>query len=187
VFSGIFEGAVPRSSRGEVELDETEARLVDAATDAMGEVIRVLGVEGNEAYTLDEKSRLVFDPFPAAVSVEVNGVVEESEGFDREGEAGLSIRPIGLWSALESIESRWTAPDLAVAYVEATRRAPENPFDVGDFAGRPRKTAPAPRSAEVREAIVAALKPRPLYRAVWRAKTAPPESEEEGEAAREKP
>jgi hypothetical protein len=51
------------------DLPEEEHALLEAASDAMLEVVSVLTVTQGEAYSLDELSRRAFDPFPAPITV----------------------------------------------------------------------------------------------------------------------
>jgi len=58
-----------------------ERALVEAVDDAREAVAAVLAVPEGEAETLDELSRLVYDPFPARVTVVLPGPPLEVEGF----------------------------------------------------------------------------------------------------------
>lgn len=153
---------------GSPELDSDEARLVKATNDAMGEVVRVLKVESGEAYTLDEMSRRVFDPFPAPVSVVLPAVPDEVKGFVVARDGRLRVPVQGLWDALGRLAGTWVAPDPVVAMVEHSLYAPGTEFPLAAFLAQPRSVAPAlPTPREVAEALRRELTPAPLYRVRW--------------------
>ena len=53
-----------------------EEILLKGMQEPMGEVLQVLHVESGEAFTLNELSHLVFNPFPAEFAVEAPGLVQ---------------------------------------------------------------------------------------------------------------
>ena len=116
---------------GSPDLDGDEARLVKIVNDTMGEVVLVLKVESGEAYTLDELSRRVFDPFPAPVSVLLPVAPDEVEGFVLAHDGRLQVPVHGLWDALGRLAGTWVAPDPVVNMVEHSlsgRQAPSSPW-----------------------------------------------------------
>ena len=174
-FSVLF-AALTRSAAG--TLDEREAALVEAVKDDIDEAVRVLEVADGEVYTINELSHLVFDPFPARLTVRLAVAPLESEGFTREPDGTLAVAGLGLWEAFESLEGRWLDPDPLLTYVRR-QREPSRPFDLDGFVALPRHAGAAPDAGEVRAAIVHLLTPAPLYRASW----AVPEPAEEPDAA----
>ena len=141
-----------------------EAELVEHLDEAMGAVLGVLAVPSGGAYSPDEISHLVYDPFPARLTVKLPGKPLEIEGFLRDKDGVFTVPSPGLWEALRSLEGRWISPDPALSFVEKE-------FDFGAFLGKPRQAAPKhrlPSAEEVRSAIEARLKPAPLYRAAWK-------------------
>ncbi|MCU0291165.1 MAG: hypothetical protein MUF10_04135 [Thermoanaerobaculaceae bacterium] len=158
---------------GSADLDGDEARLVKAVNDAMGEVVMVLKVESGEAYTLDELSRRVFDPFPAPVSVVLPAAPDEVEGFVVASDGRLRVPVQGLWDALARLAGAWVAPDPVVAMVEHSLASPGTEFPLATFLALPRShasTPPEPR--DVAAALRRELTPAPLYRVRWA--TVPP-------------
>ena len=128
----------------------------------------VLKVESGEAYTLDELSRRVFDPFPAPVSVVLPAAPDEVEGFVVASDGRLHVPTLGLGTPSPAWPATWVAPDPVVSMVEhslaaARHRVPPGgvpgaaPLVRTDPAGAPRhRHRPAPR-AHPRAAL-----PRPL-------------------------
>jgi hypothetical protein len=147
-------------------LSDDEARLTKAVDDAMSECWEVLVVPPDEAYTIDELSQMVYDPFPAPIRVSVPGKIDEREGFPGELDAPLVVPTTSLWSSFERIEGRWAAPDIAQAVWRHDRAAPKTEFDFDAFVALPRR-ASRPDVGEVRAAIEAALRPASVYRVRW--------------------
>ncbi len=161
-----------------------EKPLVEAVDAAMDKAAEVLVIDQNEAYSINEISRLLFDPFPAHIRVIPGGPVIEAEGFEPDGsgqgegggrsgdEAGvLEIRGFSLWEALESLQGRWLAPDPLLLYVRlrgGIRGEPTPELTLDQIAARDRFAAtPSPSADEIRAAIEERLRPEPLYRVVW--------------------
>lgn len=165
---------------GSASLDGDETRLVKAVNDTMGEVVLVLKVESGEAYTLDELSRRVFDPFPAPVSVVLPAVPEEVEGFVVARDGRLHVPTLGLWDALGRLAGTWVAPDPVVSMVEHSLSAPDTEFPLAVFLTQPRSFAPTPpEPRDIAAALRRELTPVPLYRARWA--TVPPSEERQFE------
>jgi hypothetical protein len=141
-----------------------EKEKVDRLDDAMEKVVEVLAVPEGADHSPDEISHLIYDPFPARLTVKLPGAPLAVEGF-RPGEGGvLTVSSLGLWDALASLEGRWLSPDPILFYIESARREEET-IDLAAFLDKPRQTASAPPSArEVRAALEQRLKPATLYR-----------------------
>jgi hypothetical protein len=154
-----------RKQAGETTVDEKA--LVERVAEARDAVFAVLSVPEGEAETLDGLSRLVYDPFPARVAVELPGPALEVEGFAARG-AMLVVGGLGLWASLERLEGRWLTPDPALAALRAMRGPEPETFDFEVFLSAPRRAAdPAPDALVVRRAIEEGLRAAPVYRAVW--------------------
>jgi hypothetical protein len=157
-------------------LEDEELRLTGDVDAAMAEVAAVLAATGDEPYTLDELSRMVYDPFPAPIRIVVPGAVLEREGFPGDADAPLRIPMASFWSAFERLEGRWLSPDIVLAAWRLDANDPGNEFDVGGFARQPRRSS-APDAVEVRKAIEDQLRTAPVYRVRWSAdagREAPP-------------
>ncbi len=156
------------------ELTPEERRQVDRLDEAMGKVLEVLAVSEGSAYSPDEVSQLVYDPFPARLTLKLPGAPLEVEGFLRgvPGEDGaLAVPGHGLWEALRSLEGRWLSPDPVLFYIESARQEEKDGTGFHTFLEKPRQAAPEqqlPSAREIRSAIEESLKPAPLYRASWR-------------------
>ncbi|HEX6203224.1 MAG TPA: hypothetical protein VF100_09495, partial [Thermoanaerobaculia bacterium] len=137
----------------------------------MEAVTAVLAVPKDDAFTLDELARLVYDPFPARLRVTVPGAVGRLEGFVRDGDGGFVVPGLGLWDAYAALEGRWLAPDPALLWAEISRSqdggGPPGDGDAEDEEERPRRLAPPPSELEVRRSIEAGLRPAPVYSIAW--------------------
>jgi hypothetical protein len=152
-------------------LSAEEQKRVDRVQEAMTEVLDVLRIPPDQDRSVDELSHLVYDPFPAPLSIQLPGNPLEVEGFEPSGSEDRvwSVDTPGLWSALRTLEERWVAPDPVMVYVEHKGRDAEG-LDLSALLDTPRRVnRPLPNSLEVRRAIEDRLKPAaPVYRAVWK-------------------
>jgi hypothetical protein len=166
-FHVLFSDHLPteESDAAEALLSDEERRLVAAVDDAMAALLDVLLVPEDDAYTLNELSRRVYDPFPGRLTVAAQGEVTAAEGFV-ESAGDWRVPTLDLWTAFTALEGRWVTPDPAAAWV-ATSRAMER-FDLDGWLERERRTAGAPTTNEVRNALEDGLRPAPIYRLAWR-------------------
>ena len=160
-------------------LSESEGDLVTAIKTSMENVADALAVPSDEAFSLNSLTRLVYDPFPARLTVVVSGEVLESEGFSEAG-GFFERRPVDAWSALNSLAGRWASPDL-VTTAFAPVPVDELPeLDLEQLMGLPRRYGSPPAAFEVESALLAELVPEELLRIRWRpVPMPPPESFEE--------
>ena len=149
------------------KLTDEESALVTRVNDAISVICVVLEPVPGEPYTIDEISRLVYDPFPAPMRVTVPGEIVEREGYPGELKSALLIPVFSIWSAFERLEGRWFSPDPALATWRHDIAKSEEPFDLDAFLAIPRRAAVVPTDDEVRAAIENQLKPEPVYRVRW--------------------
>jgi hypothetical protein len=164
-------------------LNSEEKRKLDRLDGAMERVLKVLAVPDGAAYSPDEISHLIYDPFPARLTLKLPGAPLALEGFLPGTDGTLTVASLGLWDALRGLEGRWLAPDPVLFYVESAQ-SKEGDVDLDTFVAKPRQFQLPPSAGEVRAEIEARLKPAPLYRVSWRVQ---PDDEtpfrwEEGEA-----
>jgi len=160
----------------EPEISREEEERVEEVAKAIGELSEILELDRDEGYSLNELSRLVHDPFPARITVEVPGEILEVEGFEVLSDAGetpgseprrLSIPGLGLWESWLALEGVWVFPDPAASfYYLALQEDPDAAFPA--LLAAERWVEPAPRVGEVRSELEDLLRPEPAYRVVWR-------------------
>ncbi len=152
------------------EPTDEEVAIVTRLDEAMRHVTDVLLVPEKAEYSPDEVSHLVYDPFPARLTVKLPGPPLEMEGFQADRGGSLVVAGLGLWESLRSLEGRWLSPDPVLFYVASARQGKEAKIDLDSFVRRPRQAAPPhhfPAAEEVRAAIEERLRPAPLYRVSW--------------------
>lgn len=171
VFGELFGPWLPEEEERTLpDLTAEEAVLLDRLGDAMLEVWRVVVVPEDGDRSLDELSRLVYDPFPAPLTVRLPAEPEEVEGFAVRPDGSLFVPGLGLWDTLPLLAGRWLDPDPLLLCFEHEYGAPGSSFDLVGFLRAPRSAVPAsalPTARQLREAIAAGLSAAPLYRAVW--------------------
>lgn len=149
-------------------LSELEERLVVKTKESMEVVAEALMVPDHEAFSLNELSRLVYDPFPARLTVAVDAEVLDSSGFT--SGAGFFERPaVDVWNALRALEGRWVTPDLVTAAAAPVPDDQQPDPDVLLLSSLPRRHSSPPNSGEVESAILAELIPEELLQLRWRA------------------
>jgi hypothetical protein len=147
-------------------LKEAEEELVTRAKNAMEDVALALLVPDDDAFSLNELTRLVYDPFPARLTVTVEGRVLSVEGWFEED--GFFERPaVDAWNALRSFEGRWISPDLVTAVAAPLPEDQQPDPDVLLFASLPRRFSSPPSRGDVEAAIVAELVPESMLVLRW--------------------
>jgi hypothetical protein len=160
-------------------LTSIEEELVTRAREAMERVADALLVPDDEAFSLNEISRLVYDPFPARLTIAVDADVLDSSGFI--AGAGFYERPaVHVWNALRSLEGRWIAPDLVTAAAAPVPDDQQPDPDVLFLSSLPRRYSSSPTSGEVESAILAELVPEEMLQLRWRKTGKPPEEPDFG-------
>lgn len=166
----LFEDLLAEEARKELEpLTEEELARIERLHEAMEEVMAVLLVPAGEDHSPDELSHLVYDPFPARLTVRLPGPpLEEPEGFTVEdGGRALAANGPGLWQALRSLEGRWLTPDPVHLYIRRDGRVSDGPLDLEALTAAPRRADPAPSADEVRGEIEERLEPASIYRVTF--------------------
>jgi hypothetical protein len=160
----LSEDAVDRLEDVTMQEDELTVEVGDSLSAVLGLFL----VPKNEAFSANELSHLVYDPFPAPVSVRVPGRILEAQGFASGAEGGLTIPGLGLWGALRALEGHWVSPDPLVAYyMHARKPTSKREFDLEGFLSRRRTYVTPPTPPEVRQAVEQLLQPASVYRVRW--------------------
>jgi hypothetical protein len=149
------------------ELAEDEEKIVVALKDRMGDVWSVLFVDEEQDFSLNEISSLVFDPFPANLSVRVPAKILEHEGFETSADQSIRVPQLTLWGALLAMRDRWMTPDPLMTKVEHARSSGGKPLSLAAFLTQERRVQAVPSSADVKAALTEGLKARVRYRVRW--------------------
>lgn len=129
-------------------LFEEEQPYVDQLIRSMDELLAQMDEDEAAAVALAEEADLVYNPFPARITVKVPG------------DEKLVIEPVDLLAAVKSIEDRWATPDPLAMLVrdeeltpaELASRERDSKFGVSanDIAAALRARLQEPRSAAIR-------------------------------------
>jgi hypothetical protein len=148
-------------------LNDREQRLVTELKPAMERVADALLVPEDRARSLNELSRLAFDPFPARLTIRVDGPTVRRQGF-LDGESVFERPRVDLWTALMALEGRWISPDLVTAMVAPVADDQQPEVDPVALAALPRRFSPPPSVREVADALRAELQPMDVHVLRWR-------------------
>lgn len=166
-------------SAGQTALRDLEIELIERIVDTGAPLLEVFEVPDDDAFTLQELSRRVFDPFPAVITVVPDGAVVEAVGFAESGD-GWTIPSVDLWRAYRSLDGRFVSPDPLLFLLDTDG----NDFgcDEQDDACKDRERvfaflehflehgAPVARPGSsnlVRQALEVQLQPIDVYRLTW--------------------
>ncbi|REJ74770.1 MAG: hypothetical protein DWQ36_14270 [Acidobacteria bacterium] len=168
----------PLLEPGELELLERiasrKARLLEAFEAGVGGAAGSAAVsrsdsgrpEDDDAFSLQELSRLVYDPLPGALLLELPTPALRSEGFEADGATLRAPRP-GLWQAWSSLAERWLAPNPVVLEIQALREEIE--LDVEQVLALERRAPAAPLTAEeILDAFAESMRGPEIYSVQWR-------------------
>jgi len=166
----VFEDLLPKETRANLEPPRMpdEDEMVSDVHDGLSSVLGQFLVPKNETLSADELSHLVYDPFPAPITVRVPGKILDAQGFTG-GAGGLTIPGLVLWDALRSLEGHWVSPDPIVAYYEHGRtvKSAKKTFDLEGFLARRRTYTDTPTEYEIKRAVEQFLTPASVYRVRW--------------------
>ncbi|HEY0140049.1 MAG TPA: hypothetical protein VGF48_04080 [Thermoanaerobaculia bacterium] len=139
---------------------EEEQPLVDAVTDAMDRIGTRMDENEQRAHSFAEEADLIYNPFPARVTVQVPGEVIAREGFTTT-DNGVAVEPVELFESIASLEGKWVRPDPLAALLRDDKLKAE------DLARLPRESEPMVSATEVAEAIREQLARPRTYRIRW--------------------
>lgn len=155
-------------------LDDDEAPLVEELADRVDDVAAALLTLDDQAFSLNELSRLVFDPFPARLTVSSAVGFVAHQGFATTP-GGLERPPLSLWQALLGLEGLWISPDIVTAVVAPAPDDAQPDPDPAAFASRPRRHTAVPTPSEVEDEIRVRLGDVPITTVTWRGRPPSPD------------
>ena len=140
---------------------EEEQPLVDAVIAAMEEIGERMDNQEGRAATFAEQADLIFNPFPARISVRTPTDVLSSEGF-KSDKGELAIEPVDLFAAIAELEGRWISPDPLAALLR------DDVPPSTQIAQQRRESKSVVSSTEIANAIRERLTRPRTYRVRWR-------------------
>lgn len=146
--------------------DEEEDALLTGAREAMGHVTERLQRKEGETVPVDELFDLVYNPFPAEITVRTPRAIVGVEHFEKRSDDLAVIPHAGILDAARTLEGRWLSPDpLAIAL-----RSDDEKFEMppaSELAAMKRKWSTQVSAEELKKALIDAVKPAQTYRVRW--------------------
>jgi len=150
------------------DLDAEEVDMLDAVSRASDRLTSIMTTEPTSAWTLEEISSRVNDPFPASIVIMPGGPTLELEGFERdEATDGIRVPAVSLWTAFEALSGQWLSPDPLAALAVNARLNPAEEISPETMAAEPRRSRPPADWHEVKNELDARLRTVGTYRATW--------------------
>lgn len=137
---------------------EIEEPLVEDVRSAMEAVATRMDEDQGRADTFAEEADLIFNPFPARLTVKVPKEVLSTTGFTKE----LIVEPVNLFDAITGLEGRWISPDPLAALLRDQEPLPPQ------LARQERKSTSAVQPSQVAESIRGQLARPKTYVVRWR-------------------
>jgi hypothetical protein len=132
-------------------LFEEEQPYVDQLLRTMDELAERMDQEERDALLYAEAADLIFNPFPARVTVNVPGDVKP-----------LVIEPIDLFEKLKTLEGRWISPDPLLAFMREETVTPDG------LARMPRRSTFGVRASDIEAAVREQFSRPDTYSIRWR-------------------
>ncbi len=139
-------------------LAEEEQPFVDSVTAAMEEIGTRMDDTEDGAATFGEEADLIYNAFPARITVRVPGDVLSTEGFGKE----LVIEPVDLLETITSLEGTWISPDPLAALLRDQQPSADQ------LARQPRQSTPTVRASDIADAIREKLERPRTYVVRWK-------------------
>lgn len=140
------------------QVAEEEQPLVDSVTAAMEEIATRMDETEDGAATFGEEADLIYNAFPARMTIRVPGDVVSTEGFGKE----LVIEPVNLLETITSLEGKWISPDPLAALLR--EQSPSG----AQLARQPRRPATSVPASDIADAIREKLARPRTYVVRWR-------------------
>jgi hypothetical protein len=129
---------------------EDEEPLVQAVISAMERIAERMDEQEEQSYSFAEAADLIFNPFPARMTIRVPG------------EKDLVIESVDLFEAIASLEGKWISPDPLAALLKDESPTSEQ------LAALPRQSTSVINAAEIAMAIREQLARPQTYTIRWR-------------------
>jgi hypothetical protein len=137
---------------------EIEEPLVEDVRSAMEVVATRMDEDQGHADTFAEEADLIFNPFPARLTVKVPKEVLSTTGFGKD----LTVEPVNLFDAITGMEGRWISPDPLSQLLRDEKPSPPQ------LARQDRKSKGNVQASEVADAIREQLARPKTYVVRWR-------------------
>ena len=166
------EVAAPERLERVEETTDEEDLLVEGVENAMGEMLSMFEITDETARSFNELSELIYDPFPAGLTIRFPGEILAVEGFVELDGKGVAVPDFSLWSAVSRLEGRWFFPDpflSVIPYLPGEEMSGE-PFDLDAFLAVERRTTLAPLRREIDDTVMTSLRPGERFLVRWKSR-----------------
>jgi hypothetical protein len=143
-------------------VSEEEQPFVDDVERAMDDLATRMDEQEGRASTFAEEADLVFNPFPARISVSVPTDILSTEGFTSPRDRTVVIEPVNLFASIAALEGKWITPDPLAALLRDQTPTAEG------LAQMPRRSAALVSPTAVADAIREQLAKPKMYALRWR-------------------
>lgn len=155
----IFAALLSTEAVGELPVAEEEQPLVDSVIVAMEEIGTMMDqVPDGAAATFGEEADLIYNPFPARMTIRVPGDVLSKEGFKEE----LVIEPVDLLDVITGLEGKWISPDPLAALLR------EQPATAEELSRQGLRSTQVVHASDIANAIREELERPKMYVVRWR-------------------
>lgn len=126
---------------------EDEQPLIEDTVEAMAAIATGMERQMTQAPTLGEQADLLFNPFPARITVRLPGEAVALHGFAAQGDSVAVIEPIDLLAIVSELEGRWVDPDPLAVLLREESPTPDA------LAAKRRRASPVTSSTEIAAAV----------------------------------
>ena len=179
IYEALFSDLIDPSP--EPELTPAEAVRLERLDDAESAVAELFETEDDQSYSLQELSRLIFDPYPLEVvlaRLDDGGRVapippDLADGLEDLGDGTWRVRRTSLWDAYLELSGRWVTPNPLATKVAALRyldieQDKSPPFDLDSLLENTPRVWDRPTAFEIADQIRSRLAPPEIVRIVWK-------------------
>jgi hypothetical protein len=161
LFGALFDEKNPDETP--VVVTEEEQPYVDAVSEAMDAIGARMDNQQERALSFAEEADLIYNAFPARLTIIVPGDIVARDGFTQTKDANsVTVEPVDLFAAIAALEGRWVTPDpLAVALRDENATAEQ-------MAKLPRRSDAVVSAKDVATALEEQLSRSKTYRVRWR-------------------
>jgi hypothetical protein len=142
---------------------EDEQPLVDAVLASMDTIGAKLDEETERGMGFAEEADLIFNPFPAKLTVVAPATILAREGFvDASDARTVMVEQVDLLASLSALEGRWASPDPLLLLLRDTRK------DAEELAAIRRRIEPVTSARDIEDAVRAQLIRPKTYLLRWK-------------------
>ena len=176
VLAGMFTELGLDPEHEEPSLSAREKTIIERYEKAETTVAEVFDTPKDTAYSAQELSRLVYDPYPVHMLLTLTDTSSRAivrkpilvEGLEPHGEFAWQIPRTSLWDTFCRLEGQWISPDPLLAKVVFTLDAKDKEyFEVDSFSRQEFAVLQVPTTESVKREILNGLRPPNISQITW--------------------